>query len=400
MKKYLASNYALHAIEGSLYFAGLCFVAFETVLPQVIKSLGGSTWMVSVAPAMVTIGCAIPSMFTAGIIDRQPRKMPALAWSGFFQRIPFVLAGLILLGAVWLPSRLVVWAALLAPLLSGLACGFTLPAWFDLVARTVAPERITSLYALRYAAGAISGMAIGGLVKIILGWQPNHFGYGTLFLCAGVILFTSYYFFLKIQEPVQPEVRRLRPPVRYREVLSDRNIQSLLWCRFFSCGSFIGISFLPIHLLKTLHLPQSWLGYFVIAVITGAVSGNIFATRWSRKHSCRTGLLIGVSGYLLTFACSLIAGHWSLALLTFFLLGFARDCWNSFISTLNTALPPKRLRAKSIAIVNTLYSPGLILACLLGALLWSRTHSFALVIGTAMLSQGLCLAVIRRLPRV
>jgi len=401
MKKYLASNYTLHAVEGSLYFAGLCFVAFETVLPQMIKSMGGSTWMITIAPVLVTVGCAIPSMFTAEFIDRLPLKKPIIAVTGFLQRIPFLIAGLLLLAAAWLPGSLVIWALLAAPLCSGLAAGVTLPAWFDLVARTVPVERMTSLYAIRYAFGALAGIVIGWLVNVILQHWPDHIGYGLLFICAAAMLFLSYYYFMKIREPAAPEANVSRhQPAEYREVISDRNIQLFLLCRFFSCGSFIGLSFIPIHVLKTLNLPQNWLGYFVIAVICGAISGNLFASFWSRHNNCRSGLFIAISGYIVTFTCCLFTFNGEMALASFFLLGFSRDCWNSFISTLTTALPPRRLRMKSIALVSTLYAPGLILACMVGAALWSMTESYVLVIVISLLSQCLCLAVIRKMPRI
>lgn len=405
MKKYLPANYTYHAIEGSLFFSGMCFISFETVLPQIIKSLGGSTWMIALAPSLLVIGCSLPTMFTAGMLARSQQTMPSLKFFGMFQRLPFLLAGIVLLSASVLPAQLVLWTVLAAPFFSGLSCGATLPAWFDLVARTVPGNRITHLFALRFAIGALAGIAIGALVKLILTHWPDAFGYGLLFLGAALFLYASYFFFIQIKEPgshtANPDrKRRLNDSGTYGEIIADRVLMRFILLRFFACGSFIAVPFISIQALKQLHLAESWLGYFVIAVIAGAISGNLFASRWSRRHSCRSGIEIAAVAYLLMLALAWCNWHPITVLLAFFTLGFARDCWNSFSSTLVAALPPKRLRMKSIALITTCYAPGLILSGLIGAVLWNRFNSYSLNLAAATLTMLAALAINRKMPRI
>ena len=113
-------NYAAHAVEGGFYMAGLTFVAYETILPPIIKTLGGPVWLISLAPALATIGFAIPPLFTAHLLEPLTRKMPVVAWNGLFIRGPFLIAALCLFFLADSHPVLTLAAVALAPFLNGL----------------------------------------------------------------------------------------------------------------------------------------------------------------------------------------------------------------------------------------------------------------------------------------
>ena len=87
---HLRHNTVAHVIEGGLFIGGLAFVSAETLLPTVIKNLGGGNWLISLMPVMMMAGFMLPPIFTAHWIDRQRRFMPLLRQCRYGRRRPGV----------------------------------------------------------------------------------------------------------------------------------------------------------------------------------------------------------------------------------------------------------------------------------------------------------------------
>jgi len=284
VKQYFRRNFFAHAIEGGIYMAGITFVARETVLPPILKSLGGPLWIISLAPILSTIGVYLPSIFIVHWIETLAWKKPLLMVTGILQRLPMLIAGLSLIFyAQEFPFTVMVIVAL-TPLLSGFFCGVSYPAWVELVAKTIPANRRSSVFALRMIIASVVGLGSGIAIVKILKCYPGPTGYGILHLIAFGFLAISYLIFAMIKETNLPPQRSgssrnmfesfKEIPILLR---TDRSFLKLILSRSFRNGIYIAIPFLPLHALNILGKPESFLGYLVMLMVLGAIFGNFFS---------------------------------------------------------------------------------------------------------------------------
>ncbi len=376
-KRNFRRNYAAHAIEGGFYMAGLAFIAYETVLPPIIKSLGGPAWLISLAPALATIGFAIPPLFTAHLLEPLTRKLPVVAWNGIFIRGPFLVAALCLFFLAESHPMLTLAAVALAPFLNGFINGLVCPAWFELFAKTVPPQKRASLFAVRLVIAGIGGLIAGKTISYVLGVHPGPTGYAILHLICFSCLMVSFFVFLGIKETPMPPLSK-RTPRTLKESLAevpkivrkDLNFRSFLISRIFGCAPYAAFPFLSIHALEALKLPQSYLGGFIMAFTIGSLAGNFFAGYLGDKFGGRIPLVAATAIYMLAFGTAVFANSLWLFLGVFLLTGFCRDATNVAANTLQSEIPPHSRRLKYLAIAMALLAPGMILAPLLGSVLW------------------------------
>jgi len=371
-------NYMAHAVEGGFYMAGLTFVSFETVLPPIIKSLGGPSWLIALAPVLCVVGISIPPIFTAHLLEPLTRKMPVVTYMGFFIRAPFLAAALALLFLADSHPFLTLAIVALAPFLNGFINGLTVPAWFELFAKTVPANRRASLFAVRLVIAGVGGLVAGKLIGSVLDAHPGPTGYGILHLCAFGLLMMSYFVFIFVRETPMPPLRKDGPST-LRESLAeipeiikgDENFRSFIAVRVFGCAPYVAFPFLSIHALGVLHLPESSLGGFFIAFTIGSIAGNVFSGYCGDKFGGKPALVIASMVYMAAFGVSVFASSVALFTAVFLALGFARDASNVANGTLTAEIPPQERRLKYMAISNAFFAPGMLAASLLGSLAWS-----------------------------
>ncbi|MDD4318142.1 MAG: MFS transporter [Victivallaceae bacterium] len=384
MAKKGIGNFWLHVFEGVLCITGVSFISYETVLPKIIESLGGPGLLISFAPALPILGSALTPLIGANIADRLHHKRNFVALVCVFQRLPYIL----LIPVLWFSKDNLTSAWLIAGtiFLYGLGSGILAPAWFQLVANTVQERYIPRLFSIRFGISSVLGVLVGWLVKIILDWHPDKTGYGLLFLLAGIMMMSGIWFLMKIREPRHIPRRREPPlPVTYSEVLSSPNIVRFIWLRACYCGVFVSMAYIPIKICRELELNSGWLGIFTMMVVLGAIVGNVFAAFWAQHFSWKNGLIIGICAYLVVFILTIICRSTGMAMLIFFILGFAKDVWNSMSAALMISIPGQRLRSRGSAMIALLMAPPIICGSVSGTLLYSWFGSYNLLFAVSAL---------------
>jgi MFS family permease len=95
--------------------------------------------------------------------------------------------------ALWFSGRgpVSLWTVLIATTVYGIIAGMSVGAWQQLIAKTVAPEKRSSLFAIRYMASNLIGICASGVVAWALSHWPGSRGYALLYLVAfaGTVLF-------------------------------------------------------------------------------------------------------------------------------------------------------------------------------------------------------------------
>lgn len=384
MRRYAKWNFFTNSLEGGLYMAGMIFVSRETILPPIVKSLGGPPWMISLSSTIMLVGLSLPSIFFVHYFERLKWKKPVLILSGFFQRLPLLLAGLALLFLADSHPLLTLILVAFAPFFSGFCCGLTFPAWIELVGKTVPANRRASLFAVRLLIASGVGLAGGVLISRILREWPGATGYGVLHLICFGFLTISYVIFCMIKEtnlppPEKQRVSSLRESVKEIPSIlkNDRNFRNYLLNRLLASGGFIVVPFIPIYALRALDMPESFLGDLVIAGVAGSITGNFFAAYVGDKCGGKVGAIFARAGFIVVFIASTLIHRPWLFFALFFALGFCRDCALVSRSTLSMELCPLDKRQKYMSVLYLLTFPGILLASLGGAWIWEQTDNYA-----------------------
>ncbi len=278
-----ANRYARRNYCGC-YIGGMAFLNAQTMLPDIIRQLGGSEFMVALAPSLGLIGFWVAPVLTAHWVDGMRRYMPFVSITGVLQRIPYLFAALALYYAAGDGSLgLVLAAVVAAPIISGVAGGISLTAWQQLIARCVPENRRASMFAVRYIISCIIGIAAGAVASQLFRNLQLFSAYATLHLLAFVFLTISYAIYLFTREPhtPSPHVHTLtlsqNLQLMPRLIVSDPTFARYLVSRVFRSGYLVITPFLAIHARDVLDRPEAFLGTLLIAQNVGAIAGNLGA---------------------------------------------------------------------------------------------------------------------------
>jgi len=383
VQRFFHRNYAAHVIEGGVLGIGWSFISLETILPALVHKLGGPTWMISLAPALLWIGISLPSLFVAHTIERLRWKKPITVVFAFPMRAAFLPAAVCLLLFSRSHPALTLWAVILAPFVNGLFCGLSFPAWMELVAKTIPGNKLSSMFAARLIVAGIGGFAGGAATAAILGHWSGTTGYGILYLIASGFFAVSLLVYLCVREtnlPPRHETLGLRESLlEMRSIVrTDRNFVCFLWARTLIAGAFIAMPFMSLRALEVLRCDEGMLGFFVMAMLAGALAGNILAGLWGDKRGAKTPLTAAVALYAVAFLLAAFATNRIAFLAAFFFLGFCRDSLGVLFATLNAELPPPALRVRYMSLTSALAAPSMLAAALIGTLAKTISGGFLL----------------------
>ena len=365
-------------------------------------------WLISLVPIMMWVGLLLPPIFTAHRIERLHRYMPLLLATGVFQRLPYLVAAAGLWALVDSHPRLVLAAVALGPLVSGTACGVSLPAWQQLLLRTVPQRRRSSLFALRYIVASVLGLAAGWIAKEVLATCPGSDGYAILHLLAFGMLVAGYVTFALVREvpvPPPPETPHMTLGQNLRGIprllRAERRVRQYMVARSFMSGVFILMPFLAIHAQDTLGETESYLGWLLMAQMAGALVGNVAGGMLGDRAGGKAVLLLSQAAFLAMAVWSAVARTGPEFHAVFALLGFAFASMNIGTMTLSLEVCPLRQRSTYLASISFVCMASMLAATGISSLVWTASGRFAtLAVLTAVcVAAGIVLLLPLREPR-
>ncbi|MFW6292539.1 MAG: MFS transporter, partial [Spirochaetota bacterium] len=276
--------------DGLLFFLGMIFISFESVLPIFLARLGAPRVAIAVVPVAIALGVNLPSLFAAPRIERLDRKLPFVLRTAVWQRIPWAIVALATPLLATSHAGWLVTVVLLATIVATIAGGLVIPAFFDIVAATVPVERRGTLFALRSVLSYLFGIGGGLVVRLILERVAYPANYSLLYGIATGVLMLGLLVMSFVREP------RRRDPVpqiatglwasveRIRRVLGgNRNFRVYIVARGLLVLAFATTSFFPVYLVEEFGLPDSVSGLFaVITAATFVVVNPIFGRLGNR----------------------------------------------------------------------------------------------------------------------
>lgn len=386
-------NYWAFLLEGGMYVFGVGFVNGQTFLPAVILEEGGPVWLAGFVPSLLVIGLFGVPVFTAGFIDRLPRMKPFALLAGFFQRFPYVVAGLIFVFAP--PSAgWVVWILALTPLLAGMLGGVGVTAWQRLYISGVPPARRASNIAFRFMIGGVTGILAGWLIEKILAAYPGTLGYGYLHLLAAACMMVSLAILSQVLEP-PPEANAevaprqgIRKTVEhfYRKGEARKSRISFTLAVLLMHSFLLMPPFYATYLLDHLGRGSSYLGVLAMWQMGGQAMGNFFAAFLGDRWGGRATLGFGFGALSAACVMALFVDSPSEAQLAYAFFGMSQMLAIVGKETLVMELTPRKLQAGYLSLTALVTLAGLLSAGLLSQFLWTRGSLTALAFATI----GLC----------
>ncbi|HMN31231.1 MAG TPA: hypothetical protein PKE45_23975, partial [Caldilineaceae bacterium] len=135
-------NFAVSLWDEIFVMFGISLVSRETVMPVLVASLTDSKLAIGLIPAIFSLGMYLPQLLVANFSERMRYKKGFIVLvSGAGERSAYLLMAL----AIWLLAEsaptltLVLFFTFLA--LAAGSIGIAMPAWFDMIAKVIPPQR-------------------------------------------------------------------------------------------------------------------------------------------------------------------------------------------------------------------------------------------------------------------
>ncbi len=309
MRRHLQHNLLALGADYALFMVGLSFASQSTILPAFAEHLRAPNVVIGAIPAVMTLGWFLPSLFAAGHTQTLGRRLPFVLRYTVWERAPFLVLAL---AAFVLAERAptATLALLLAMLLviTG-AGGALMPAWMDIVGRTI-PTTLRGRFFGVASVLASSGALVGSFgTAYVLAAVRAPWGYGVCFLVAAAFMGLSFAALTLTREPAAAVTS---PPVPLGTYLArmpgllrrDRNLTWFLAARAFALLGMMAGGFYTVYALRA-HGAAAWhVGAFTAVFLAGQSVGNV-GLGWLADHAGhRLVIMIGVAA---TVAANLVA---------------------------------------------------------------------------------------------
>jgi MFS family permease len=400
-------NVLLLGVDYGLFLVGLAFASQATILPAFAAWLGAPNVVVGAIPAVMTLGWFLPSLFAAGYTETLTRKLPFIMRWTAGERMPFlVMALLAFFTAERWPNLTLGLMLLMLLLITGVG-GVLMPAWMDLIARTLPTTIRGRFFALSNFVAGLVGFAASLLVANVLAWVPEPASYGVCFLGATVCVGLSWLALAFVREV---PAERTAAPVPLRAYLGrmpgllrrDRNLSWFLVARGLAMTGSMASGFYTVYALRAWEAPAAQVGVFTALMLVGQSVGTL-TLGWVADHAGhRVVLLTGMVAGVGATTAALLAPSLGAFGVVFVLYGVQGAAVN--VSNLNVLLefsPTPEARPTYIGLGTTVMTPMAFAAPLLGGLLADGLGFRAMfVVALAFALSGLVLlAALVRDPR-
>lgn len=368
-ERYWRRNAALLVLDYASFGVGVAFVGATTVLPDLVRQLGGGPLVVGSLLAIQSGGWLLPQLVASRYVANRPRVQRYMLLPAGASRALWALVAPMLLLCANTAPRLALIGLLVA--LAGLWVGDALASvpWYELVAKSIPVQRRGRIMGAAQTLCGLMGIGAGLLVQRALAQRapfprPNAAVAGMGALCFAV----SFVALALIREvpgvtsgQAQPAWRDYLP--RLTEIVrTDRRFAWLMVVRWLGGFADMGAAFYVLYAGERLGLPHSMVGLYISAGVAGGLlSGAVLGPLGDRKGRPKVIAVVMVLRALcpaLALATPLLPGGqgWTAGamLLVFGLSGMANGA--NMVGFMNYALEiaPPHERSTYVGLANTL----------------------------------------------
>jgi MFS family permease len=352
------------AADFGLFLVGLSFVSQSTILPAFAAHLGASNLVIGAIPALMTLGWNLPSLFAAGYTESLARKLPFVLRYTIWERVPLLLLAAVAFFVARPAPAVALGLLLIMLLLMTSAGGLLMPAWMDIVGRTIPTTLRGRFFAVSNLLGGAGGLLGSVLTAWILARMPAGDGYAVCFLLSALFMGLSYVALSLVREPPGISDGAAALPLRVylrrvgRVLQADRNLTWFLLARGLNSVGMMATGFYTVYALRAFSAPDWAVGVFTTALLAGQIAGNLVLGVVADRVGHLVPLTIGLAALLLANMVALAAPTLEMFLVVFLLQGVQIAAIS--VSGLNVLLefaPGPAARPTYVGLGTTLLTP-------------------------------------------
>lgn len=300
-------NFWAFMLDYAFFGMAMSFVSTDSVLPTFVRSLTDSEPIVGLVGTVYTAGWLLPQLFGAAMMSGKPRKKPYVMAASYVARPLFLLLGLATWAGLPLYPNAMLAALFACLVLFTLMDGVASVGWFDILARAVPLSRRGRLLGVSQLASGLLGMAVGGLVGVILSNPALDFpnNYALLFALCSLTHVPALIALSSIQEPEidgdslaeeggDPSLgalaRRLGAVWK-----GDAGFRRLISARWFVGCMGLASCFYVLHATEVMGLPEVVTGWFVSARMAGGAVSSLLLGWVSDRYGPRRVVQLGAA---------------------------------------------------------------------------------------------------------
>jgi len=397
----LTRNERYHIIEGALYISTNALIPVQTMMPALIKRLGGSDVLIGTWPVVVYLAYFLPQVISANYSGAAQYRKSSVIYFGFVQRIHILLIACVI--AVWGASAPALVLTLLFVLYtsSQMTSGIISPLWMDFLAKTTSPERRGKIMGWRVSLAAVFALLNSILLTTLLTIIPFPYNYASAIGLAFLFQLSS----LAAQRNVVEDTPSLiSTPVHLSALFShvrlivagNRPYRKFLVASALLTISFSSAAFFTIAAIKRFDISEYTVGIFTILMIVGQIISGVLLGWLADTHGTRSALLVCGASLLLAIATALCAPSVSWFYFVFLFFGMNVGAEVSMRYNFAVECAPEGERPMYVGLMNASFAPFYLITPFVGLLCESFGYNF--VFGLLWVVGLLGFVLLSRLP--
>ncbi len=334
---------AAFALQGILYFVGVCFYDVNTVLPVFIEAMTGKVELAGLASTIKQCSTLIMQLLVGTYIVRVrhvPRYIGVCLLISY--SMPLVIALALFTGAGGMTAAAV---TLFAVAITWIFDGVMVIGYYDLLARTVDTLNRGRVLGLMQTIGGAGAMAGAVIIKRILDMNTSlNSRYGLIFSIGGIILIPAALcmFFAKDTPRREPEERyslieQLKKiPLILKE---NKGFRRVIYAQMLFLGAMLGVPYVLIMCGDVLKMSGEMVSSMLSIQVFGSLAGGLFSVFISPRFGSRTTVILfcifSVIGSVFGILAAMGIQLWGAsAIITVAVCGISTASWAGFISAM------------------------------------------------------------------
>jgi MFS family permease len=357
-----SQNARYHIIEGVLYISTGGFISSQTVMPALIKRLGGGDIFIGTWPVVVYLAFFLPQVFSANYSSGTQYRKPMVIRRGFIQRLHILLIAFVI--ALWGASAPMI-ALLLMFLLfisNQATAGSVSPIWMDFLAKTTAPESRGKLMGWRTSLAAVLGFINGFILTALLTMLAFPYNYASAIVLAFIFQSSSLIAQKKIIEEYPSAITK---PVafselfaRIRSIIAGNHVfKKFLLASALLTISFSAAAFFTVAAMERFSLSESAIGIFTILTIIGQILSGIVLGWVADARGTKSALVICAVSLLFAILLAIFAQSVVWFYFVFTLLGMNVGAEMFMRYNFAVECAPEKDRSMYVGIMNAWFAP-------------------------------------------
>jgi MFS family permease len=275
-------NFASLVCDWVCFVTGMAFISYTSVIPSFINQLTDFAPLIGLATTIPNGVWLLPQIIAANYVGGKERKKPWVITLALIARPAYLVLGITTLIVGTRSPWLLLIVFFVAETIFSSLDGLGTVAWFDILARSIPPQRRGRFYGTAQALSGLLSVGAGAIVARVLGpgGPPFPQNYGLVFLSCYALMMISFIGFTFVKEPADPARREREPwhvylPRMMQLLRGHAQFRLVNSVRLLAALGGLAIPFYVVHATDVLGLGSESIGLFVSAQVLGGVIASL-----------------------------------------------------------------------------------------------------------------------------